>query len=512
MNVALDVHAYASPSRLRLTLCWISSTILGSFFLVILVVCASFNFVVHHRPQAKKSLEKPTKDEKKLTTNVDYYVRLSGLKTKRHTVVTSDGFELILDRIVGPHEENGTQGEKPGYPVLMIHGLLQSSAAYCTSGDSSLAIRLAKAGYDVWLGNNRCGFAPRNINCNKYSPEMWHWDMTRLGSIDVPTLVDYVREQTGSDKIALVGHSQGTTQTFVGLAKDQAPETGRKISSFSALAPAIYAGPQLDKWYFRFVRQMGLGWYRVCFGYHSFVGPMYSWHRMLPERVFTFFGYAMFNFLFGWDDRLWSAFYRNRQFIFCPTYVSAQLMYWWIGKPGFANTQCALNQESPEWFDPELLPPLQIVVPGRDDLVDPHRLVNRIKTYEKPPALDIVTVDPYSHMDVLWAADAHIVVGKPLSKFIYEHIPDKSRWRPINYTLGGVHESQERSSQTSPTIPDSSEEVHASPTEPINQLDNNGPATNDLEMDPDQEKMHYNAVDNPDQLNDSSTTQPANVI
>lgn len=269
---------------------------------------------------------------------------------------------------------------------------------------------------------------------------MWHWDMLRLGSIDMPSLVEYVCEQTGASKIGMVGHSQGTTQTFVGMARDQCPEIGAKISSFSALAPAVYAGPKLDKWYFRFVRQMGISVFRACFGYHSFIGPMYSWHRHLPERVFTFFGYAMFNFLFGWDDRLWTAFYRNRQFIFCPSYVSAQLMFWWIGKPGFANQQCALNQNAPEWFDPKYLPPIQIVVPGKDDLVDPHRFVNRMSTYERPPVLDVVNVAPYSHMDVLWAADAHITVGAPLSKFLYENIPDKSKWRPIHYTYGGIED------------------------------------------------------------------------
>ena len=32
----------------------------------------------------------------------------------------------------------------PGYPVLMIHGLLQSSGAYCTNDDDSLAFFLCK--------------------------------------------------------------------------------------------------------------------------------------------------------------------------------------------------------------------------------------------------------------------------------------------------------------------------------------------------------------------------------
>ena len=47
--------------------------------------------------------------------------------------------------------------QKPKFPILMIHGLLQSAGAYCTNDNDSLAFYLCKAGYDVWLGNNRCG-------------------------------------------------------------------------------------------------------------------------------------------------------------------------------------------------------------------------------------------------------------------------------------------------------------------------------------------------------------------
>jgi len=63
------------------------------------------------------------------------------------------------------------QGEKK-YPVFMIHGLLQSAGAYCTSDDDSLAFFLAKSGYGVWLGNNRCGFNPRHTMLKYSDPRM----------------------------------------------------------------------------------------------------------------------------------------------------------------------------------------------------------------------------------------------------------------------------------------------------------------------------------------------------
>lgn len=44
------------------------------------------------------------------------------------------------------HESYGKRFRSgiPSYPVLMIHGLLQSSGAYCTNDDDSLAFFLCK--------------------------------------------------------------------------------------------------------------------------------------------------------------------------------------------------------------------------------------------------------------------------------------------------------------------------------------------------------------------------------
>ena len=42
-------------------------------------------------------------------------------------------------------------------------------------------------------------------------------DWSKYGVHDFPALVAEVRKRNGNKKVAMVGHSQGTTQTFAGM-------------------------------------------------------------------------------------------------------------------------------------------------------------------------------------------------------------------------------------------------------------------------------------------------------
>ena len=118
-----------------------------------------------------------------LVCDVGYYARRVGLDIEEFKVQTEDGFVIILWHVYDPHEytpaperqrrysspdvfDDRKQHRTPfvrkqfpdgrkRYPVLLMHGLLQSAGAYCTNDDNSLAFFLHKSGYDVWLGNNR---------------------------------------------------------------------------------------------------------------------------------------------------------------------------------------------------------------------------------------------------------------------------------------------------------------------------------------------------------------------
>lgn len=305
--------------------------------------------------------------------DVAYYARRVGLDIETFEVQTEDGFIITLWHVFNPHEyrpaskdsrsphrpvvfpeghvESGREhgatsqqysdGNRP-YPVLMVHGLLQSAGAYCVNDDHSLAFYLAKSGYDVWLGNNRCGFEPKHTMLKYNDPRMWAWNIRQMGVMDLPALVSRVLSETGFEKLGLICHSQGTTETFVALAKEQRPDLGEKISVFCALAPAVYAGPLIGKMYFKFMRVISPSMFRVFFGIHAFIPFMMTMHRILPGHLYGFLGYRVFSFLFNWSDARWDRGLRDRMFQFAPVYVSAESMRWWLGRECFAKQKCIL--------------------------------------------------------------------------------------------------------------------------------------------------------------------------
>lgn len=388
--------------------------------------------------------------------DVAYYARRVGLDVDKIKVVTEDGFILDLWHVYDPHDYDSVPGENLGpyaakkklkdpgqkrkYPVLLMHGLLQSSGAYCCNDDESMAFWLCKAGYDVWLGNNRCGFEPKHQELRYNDPRMWSWNIRQMGVYDVSALVSRVIDETEFEKIGLICHSQGTTQTFVALAKEQRPELGEKISVFCALAPAAYAGPLIKKVYFKFMRVISPAVFRLVFGIHAFIPFMMQMHGILNPRIYGWLGYKVFSFLFDWTDERWDRGLRDRQFQFAPVYVSAETMRWWLGHECFARHKCILatketlfredqfddaddadaarTEEGIEmrqlygkgataWYN-EKAPPMALWICGNDDLVDGRRLLRRLRNGREPHVsmVHAKVIEGYEHLDVLWAMDA----------------------------------------------------------------------------------------------------------
>ncbi|KAL1969235.1 hypothetical protein VTN77DRAFT_489 [Rasamsonia byssochlamydoides] len=408
-----------------------------------------------------------------IVCDVGYYARRVGLDVETFKVQTEDGFILTLWHVYNPQEYTPLPAEQRGfrepnvfydkkekslpscnrrYPVLLIHGLLQSAGAYCVNDDDSLAFYLCKAGYDVWLGNNRCGFDPEHATLSYSDPRMWAWNIRHMGVYDLPALMSRVLYETGFEKLALVCHSQGTAETLVALAKDQRPELGERISVFCALAPAAYAGPLIKKMYFRFMSMLSARAFRLCFGIHAFIPFMMTMHRLLPPRVYGALGYRVFSYLFDWTDARWDRALRDRMFQFAPVYVSAESMRWWLGRDGFARRKCILStreqgqQEEEEdrryangldsgeergssaWYGPQV-PPFALWIAGKDNLVDGRRLLRRLQNGREPHVrvVHAKIIDEYEHLDVIWAMDSIEQVGREVLEVIWRTVPDEAR-------------------------------------------------------------------------------------
>jgi pimeloyl-ACP methyl ester carboxylesterase len=428
-----------------------------------------------------------------LVCDAGYYARRVGLDVEELKVQTEDGFIITLWHVYNPREftpmtaaERAARGpdiftdagpshpggppQKPKFPVLMIHGLLQSSGAYCTNDDDSLAFYLCKAGYDVWLGNNRCGFRPEHTLLSYSDPRMWAWNIRQMGVMDLPALTFRVLSETGFQKLGLIAHSQGTTQTLVALAKEQRPELGEKLTVFCALAPAAYAGPLIGKAYFKFMRVISPALFRLVFGIHAFIPSMMTAHAFLPGTLYGAMGYRVFSFLFNWSDARWERDLRDRLFQFAPVYVSAESMRWWLGRECFAKQKCILatkdeirdedredeledyyknraGEEHPPpplrrhsherkpkgataWYN-EQVPPFAMWVAGSDDLVDGRRLLRRFERGREPHVRVVHSkvIDEYEHLDVIWAMDSIEQVGREVRDTLWKtcDVRDKVR-------------------------------------------------------------------------------------
>ncbi|KAK2077434.1 hypothetical protein QBZ16_004279 [Prototheca wickerhamii] len=162
-----------------------------------------------------------------------------GYPLEQHFVTTSDGYVLGVYRI--PHGRE-RPGSVPGPPVLLQHGLLDSSATWVLNEpDESLAFILADAGYDVWLGNSRGNAFSRNhTGLSPDSAAFWAFTMDEMALLDVPALLEHVRRATGAAKVAYVGHSQGSALALAALSARGSPAARASLGPLALLAPAFF--------------------------------------------------------------------------------------------------------------------------------------------------------------------------------------------------------------------------------------------------------------------------------
>ena len=125
-----------------------------------------------------------------------------GIPFEASAVVTEDGHILQMHRL--------PRHKAAGYPVLILHGLLQASDYFLLdSRNQSLPFILWDAGFDVWLGNNRGNkYSRRHLELNPNDPRFWKFSMDEMGRFDIPAMVEHVLAVTRKKKINFIGHSQ----------------------------------------------------------------------------------------------------------------------------------------------------------------------------------------------------------------------------------------------------------------------------------------------------------------
>ncbi|KAM3961984.1 lipase 1-like [Aphomia sociella] len=152
-----------------------------------------------------------------------------GFDCEEHKITTNDGYILTMFHIPGK-----------GRPLLLMHGILDYSDTFIIRGNISLALTLAKAGYDVWTGNFRgtkysLGHIKLDANVDK---DFWNFTLHELGYYDYPAFIDYVLNKTNEQNLTVIGHSQGTSTFFVMCSLR--PDYNDKVNIIIALAPIAF--------------------------------------------------------------------------------------------------------------------------------------------------------------------------------------------------------------------------------------------------------------------------------
>ncbi|EDW28717.1 GL18799 [Drosophila persimilis] len=147
-----------------------------------------------------------------------------------HFVITKDGYKLCMHRMPRP----GAQ------PVLLVHGLMSSSASWVIMGPTNgLAYILFQKGYDVWMLNTRGNiYSKEHTKRGISDKDFYDFSFHEIGTIDLPSAIDLVLEKTKFQQIQYIGHSQGSTAFFVMCSEH--PEYSVKVKIMQALSPTTF--------------------------------------------------------------------------------------------------------------------------------------------------------------------------------------------------------------------------------------------------------------------------------
>lgn len=350
-------------------------------------------------------------DDEKHIKDVRYYAERYGFMFEQHELITEDGFLLKMHRIYRKASRENF------IPVLVQHGLFQSSGIFVTNEEDSMAFILAEQGYDVWLGNNR-GIYEGHISKGSNDPDYWDWSLDELAQFDFPCMINYVSNYTGHSQITYIGHSQGNAQAFMGLSHN--PELSKKLKLFVAIAPAFHIKTPRH-WALQALVTCPKNMFQFFFGTKSFIPIMCKLQSFLPPFLFSHMAYNMFAYLFNWDDMFWDKSRKPKYFLFTPTPLPVKLILHWsdiikVGRihpykdnvEGVEHSFCSLAN---------LRCSLALFYSTNDSLVHADRLIEECIS-NNVPLFHVEKFNEYEHMDLIWAKDAKNTVFSKLVEVI----------------------------------------------------------------------------------------------
>jgi lysosomal acid lipase/cholesteryl ester hydrolase len=223
---------------------------------------------------------KPSHKQRVYQPDTVSHIKAWKYPVEEHVVRTSDGYHIGLQRI--PH---GRYQSKPSsFPVIVWHGLSTCSEMFvCSTPEDSLAFVLSDSGYDVWLANARGSkYSSKHDHLKASDKKYWEFSMDDYATMDVPAVVDYILDKTGSKHVSYVGFSQGSAQVFAALSLCE--DLNHKINHVFALAPAMKPKQIKNEYIVKLLEKYGPNVIYSLFGRKAFLPIAENLKQYAPTR------------------------------------------------------------------------------------------------------------------------------------------------------------------------------------------------------------------------------------
>ena len=171
--------------------------------------------------------------------NTQEMAEAHGYPCENFTAVTPDGYILRLFRIFGHKNEPIEEARKhKRQPVILQHGLVDTSDLWLINENPALGYLLADADFDVWMTNFRGNHYSRaHSTLSPSDKAFWNFSVDELIKYDLKTMLSKVIEVTGFEKIHYAGHSMGGGTILAAATRD--PEFfGKHLKTVVGLAPS----------------------------------------------------------------------------------------------------------------------------------------------------------------------------------------------------------------------------------------------------------------------------------
>lgn len=356
-------------------------------------------------------------------------------KLDEYFVHADDGYILRLFRLVSL-----TAVPIHHHPVMLLHGLLDSCAAFLITGPKrALAFVLADKGYEVWLANVRGSSQSRNhswLNPNDpTSSQYWRFSFDEMAAHDLPALLSKIEDQQtkkskeGASKgISIISHSQGGTIILAALATQ--PALADRLSNIILMAPVAFAS-HIESVVLRALVEIdgdisGLRLYEL-FGSEEFLPndemvKSFESHLcgLKPELCINLL--AMIAGVSEIDESL-----LPKIIAYSPSGTSVQNIIHWTqmireNRPVFSmmdfGSDCSLscndkayNRPDPPQYNLGLIESKLMILSGSRDKLSTRLDIEMLReALPSGTGTEFIEIESYEHLDFTWGLDASVQV------------------------------------------------------------------------------------------------------